>query len=89
MKYSEMNKHQKMAVRAIKEAFNWNVGGWYNNIMDGMEEDIPSIEVAKEIVYNEAMANAPKEIRFAGKEFCEKIVNHHFNKDEDAQEIWG
>ena len=89
MKYKDMNKHQQAAVRAIKKEFNWLVGGWYNCYQDGYEEDIPTLEEAKETVYDEAMSTSPKEIRFAGEEFCRGIVEKLFKTDIDAQELWG
>lgn len=89
MKYRDMNKHEQAAYRAIKKEFNWLVGGWYNCMQDGYEEDIPELEDAKDCVYEEAMSNNPKEIRFAGEEFCRRIVEKLFNTDEDAYELWG
>ena len=88
-KYNDMNKHEQAAYRAIKKEFNWLVGGWYNCFQDGYEEDIPTLEEAKEAVYEEAMSNNPKEIRFAGEEFCRAYVEELFQKDEDVEEIWG
>ena len=95
-----MNGHEKIAARNIQGAFNWLVGGWYNCLQDGYEEDIPSLEEAKETVYAEAMNNfyksggevygrAPKEMRFAGEEFCRELVEELFLNDGDAEEIWG
>lgn len=95
-----MNGHEKIAAKNIKGAFNWLVGGWYNCMQDGYEEDIPTLEEAKEAVYDEAMNNlytgggeacgkAPKEMRFAGEEFCRAYVEELFQKDEDVEEIWG
>lgn len=100
MKMKNMNGHEKIAARNIKEAFNWMVGGWYNCIMDGYEEDVPTLEEAKETVYSEAMTTlfrggsatngrAPKEMRFAGEEFCRSYVDKLFAEDSDALEIWG
>lgn len=95
-----MNGHEKIAAKNIEGAFNWLVGGWYNCLQDGYEEDIPSLEEAKETVYCEAMNNfyksggevygrAPKEMRFAGEEFCRELVEELFLNDGDAEEIWG
>ena len=95
-----MNGHEKIAAKNIQGAFNWLVGGWYNCLQDGYEEDIPSLEEAKETVYAEAMNNfyksggevygrAPKEMRFAGEEFCRELVEELFLNDGDAEEIWG
>lgn len=95
-----MNKHEQIAAKNIEGAFNWLVGGWYNCFLDGLDEDIPSLEEAKETVYAEAMNNlyrngseligrAPKEMRFAGEEFCRELVEELFLNDGDAEEIWG
>lgn len=95
-----MNGHEKIAAKNIQGAFNWLVGGWYNCFQDGYEEDIPSLEEAKETVYDEAMNNlyrgggeiygrAPKEMRFAGEEFCRELVEELFLNDSDAEELWG
>lgn len=95
-----MNGHEKIAAKNIEGAFNWLVGGWYNCFLDGLDEDIPSLEEAKEVVYAEAMNNlyrggneiigrAPKEMRFAGEEFCRELVEELFLNDGDAEEIWG
>ena len=95
-----MNKHEQIAAKNIEGAFNWFVGGWYNCFLDGLDEDIPSLEEAKEAVYEEAMNNlyrngneivgrAPKEMRFAGEEFCRELVEELFLNDGDAEEIWG
>lgn len=95
-----MNGHEKIAAKNIQGAFNWLVGGWYNCFQDGYEEDIPSLEEAKETVYDEAMNNlyrgggeiygrAPKEMRFAGEEFCRELIEELFLNDSDAEELWG
>ena len=95
-----MNKHEQIAAKNIEGAFNWLVGGWYNCFLDGLDEDIPSLEKAKETVYAEAMNNlyrggneiigrAPKEMRFAGEEFCRELVEELFLNDGEAEEIWG
>lgn len=95
-----MNKHEKIAAKNIEGAFNWGVGEWYNCFLDGLDEDIPSLEEAKETVYIEAMNNlyksgneiygrAPKEMRFAGEEFCRELVEELFLNDGCVEEIWG
>lgn len=85
----KMNGHEKKAARAIKEEFNWIVGGWYNSMQDGYEDEIPTLQEAKDSVYEEAMSNHEKEIRFAGEEFCRAYVEKLFAEDEDAEELWG
>lgn len=95
-----MNRHEKIAAKNIEGAFNWGVGEWYNCFLDGLDEDIPSLEEAKETVYIEAMNNlyksgneiygrAPKEMRFAGEEFCRELVEELFLNDDVVEEIWG
>lgn len=100
MAKNTMTGHEKVAAKNIKGAFNWLVGGWYNCLQDGMEEDIPSLAEAVEEVYNSAMndaygvgycgyGKAPKEMRFAGEQFCRETVAKLFAKDDDAFELWG
>lgn len=95
-----MNRHEKIAAKNIEGAFNWGVGEWYNCFLDGLDEDIPSLEEAKETVYIEAMNNlyksgneiygrAPKEMRFAGEEFCRELIEELFLNDGCVEEIWG
>lgn len=100
-KVKEMNEHEKIAYRNVKGVFNWEVGGWYNCILDGCEEYIPdTLEEAKDIIYNESMTDsagagwfmvngAPREMRFAGTEFIKECIDHLFAKDEygDISEI--
>ena len=91
----EMNEIEKIAYKNIKVIFNWEVGGWYNCIMDHCEEYIPdTIEEAKEIIYEESLndaskpgwygtGKAPREMRFAGAQFIREVIDHLFKKDED------
>lgn len=92
-----MTKHEKIAARNIKGAFNYEIGGLYNSYLDG-EEINYTLEEAKNMVYNCAMSGlygpytvlynaAPKEMRFAGKEFCMNYINKLFAKDDDVAEI--
>lgn len=94
----KLNGHEKTAATNIKNAFEWIVGGYYNCMQDGEEEYIPTLEEAKEEVYNSAMNNlyrkgyegfgkAPKEMRFAGEEFCRCYVEKLFDEDSDVAEI--
>lgn len=82
-----LNGHEKKAARAIKEEFNWIVGGWYNSMQDGYEDEIPTLQEAKDSVYEEAMSNHEKEIRFAGEEFCRAYIEKLFAKDAYVAEI--
>ena len=89
-KVKEMNFHEKMAYKIIKSTFNYSVGGWYNAILDGYEEEsnIPkSLDEAKELIYKWSVAESPKEMRFATSEFIKICINHLFKKDEDVKEI--
>ena len=98
-KVSAMNAIEKIAYKNIKGVFQYEVGGWYNCIMDHCEEYIPdTMEQAKQIVYEESLTDyaeqgiyrcgkAPKEMRFAGAEFIWECINHLFATDEDAKEI--
>lgn len=95
----EMNGIEKIAYSNIKGIFEWNVGGWYNDLQDGNEEYIPSLDEAKKFVYEDALENyarsgiyscdrAPREMRLAGKEFIMSVINHLFDTDGDAQALW-
>lgn len=94
-----MDGIEKIAYRNIKGVFNWEVGGWYNCILDGCEEYIPdTLEEAKNLIYFGCMEDsagdgwykcggAPREMRFAGKEFIMMVIDKLFAKDEDIAEI--
>ena len=99
-KVNEMNGTEKIAWKNIKNIFNYDVGGWYNDLQDGNEEYIPdSIEVAKNLVYGDAMndyskysghyavGRAPREMRFAGSEFIRECIDYLFQNDGDVEEI--
>ena len=92
-----MTKHEQIAARNIKGAFNWEVGGVYNAYLDGEDINI-SMEEMKQMVYDCAMVDmycgglcqldcAPREMRFAGKEFCMKYIDKLFANDPDVAEI--
>jgi len=81
--------NERTAMLAIRHTSNYLIGGWYNSMLDGYEEDIPdTIESAKQIVYEEAMEYAPKEIRFAGTRFCKSRIDRIFESDSDVKEIF-
>lgn len=93
-----MTKHEKIAARNIRAAFNFEVGGAYNAYLDGEEGEFPTIEEMKKYVYDCAISDyygpglcqvglAPKEMRFAGKEFCMKYIDKLFAEDGDVAEI--
>lgn len=81
-----MTKHEKIAARNLRAAFNFEVGGTYNAYLDGENIDI-SIEEMKDYIYNCAMNLAPREMRFAGKEFCMNYLDKLFAEDGDVAEI--
>ena len=98
-KIAEMTGNEKIAYRNIKGVFNWEVGGWYNCVLDGCEEYIPDTEEeAKAWIYDESLVDtagpgwfhsgrAPKEMRFAGTEFIKECIDHLFRIDGDVAVI--
>lgn len=90
MKYKDMDKHQQLVVRTAKAICNYEIGGWINLIYDGDDyaDYIPATrEDAVNWVCNMVADEAPKEARFAGKEFLEMVVRCCFKKDADIEEI--
>lgn len=95
---TKLNGHEKIAARNIKGAFNWEFGGMYNSFLDG-ETEFPTLNQMKDIVYDCAMNDdyriagsvhydrAPKEMRFAGEDFCRKYIDKLFDEDPDVAEI--
>ena len=89
------NGWEKIAKRNLKYAYNWTVGGMENSLEDGQitqeRFDKWIAEQALEGVYSEGITThydegisggeAPKEMRFAGKEFCYKYLISLFKKD--------
>lgn len=94
-----MTGNEKIAKKNIVNAFNYIIGGWYNSVIDGYAEDVPDTkkdainevyECAVQNLYGpgyEGFNKAPKEMRFAGKEFCMNLINKLFESDDDALEI--
>lgn len=89
--------HEKIAARNLRGAFNFEIGGIYNSYLDG-EEITYTLEEAKDMVYDCAMSDlygpgtvlygaAPREMRFAGKDFCMKYIDKLFANDSDVAEI--
>lgn len=90
--------HERIAARNIKGAFNWEFGGIYNAFQDGEEINL-TLNQMKDIIYDCAMdadyrtpgccgsGRAPKEMRFAGTEFCRNYIDKLFAKDPDVKEI--
>lgn len=91
--------HEKIAMRNIRNAINWIVGGYYNCLQDNILEYLPdSLESLENEIYASAMDNlympgcefggrAPKEMRFAGTEFCRAYIHWKLSEDGDTQEI--
>lgn len=91
--------HEIIAMRNIRHAINWIVGGHYNSLQDGYLEYLPdSLESLENEVYTSAMENlygpgfeaggrAPKEMRFAGADFCREYIHWKLSRDGDTQEI--
>lgn len=90
--------HERIAAKNIKGAFNAEFGGVYNEYQDGYEITL-TLNQMKDIVYDCAMdadyrvqgvvhyGRAPKEMRFAGTEFCRNYIDKLFAKDPDVKEI--
>lgn len=95
-KYKEMNEFEKLAYRNARNIFNYEVGGWYNCILDHCEEYIPdSLSEAKDIIYDETLTchstggghfstRSIPEIRFAGEAFIRECIDFLFRKDADG-----
>ena len=92
-----MTGHEKIAARNLRGAFNFEIGGIYNSYLDGEEINV-TLEEMKDIVYDCAMNDlygpgtvlygaAPREMRFAGKDFCIKYIDKLFANDSDVAEI--
>lgn len=93
-----MTGHERIAASNIKACFNYEIGAIYNSWLDGYFEDIPTLEEAKDMIYTLSMHDrygsgysvvdgAPKEMRFAGKEFCKRYIDKLFANDSDVAEI--
>ena len=95
-----MTGHEKIAARNIKGAFDWIIGENYNSYQDGYEDNISDMtaEEWKDYIYDEALnslympgmcasGRAPKEMRFAGENFCRGYIDKLWDKDEDIKEL--
>ena len=94
----KMTGHEKIAAKNIRGAFNWIVGGYYNCIQDDELECLPkSKQELFDEIYSSAFTDryvcggcvgaAPKEMKFAGTEFCRAYLEKLMNTDSDIQEI--
>lgn len=91
--------HERIAMRNIRYAINWIVGGYYNCIQDNIPEYLPtSRESLEQEIYGSAMENlygdgfeqigrAPREMRFAGEAFCRAYIKWKLSRDGDVQDI--
>ena len=77
-----MTGHERIAVRNIKKAFNYEIGGIYNSYLDG-EEITYTLEEAKDMVYDCAVNN----LYGPGIDFCIKYIEKLFDEDPDVAEI--
>ena len=94
-----MTGNEKIAYRNVRGAFNWIVGGYYNCLQDDDTDYLPeSREALINEIYDSAMNNlytpgfeqigkAPKEMRFAGKEFIMERIEKLAESDGDFVEI--
>lgn len=92
---TQNNGWEKIAKRNLKNAYNWRVGEIWNAVQDGdMTEEQFNNWIQTEAlddIYHEAITTlytgdscggeAPKEMRFAGKDFCYKYLISLFKKD--------
>lgn len=92
---TQNNGWERIAKRNLKNAYNWNFGGMYNDFQDGNitkeEFDNWVNTIALDQIYLEGITtrytgdsaggDAPKEMRFAGKDFCYKYLISLFKKD--------
>ena len=92
-----MTGHEKIDERNIRGGFKCKICGIYNSYLNG-EEITYTLEEAKNMVYDCAMSDlygpgtvlygaAPREMRFAGKDFCIKYIDKLFANDSDVAEI--
>ncbi len=93
-----MTGHERIAAKNIRGAIHWIVGGYYNAYQDGYDEYVPkSKQSIIEEVYDAVMSDAygytfnfgraPREMRFAGKEFIMNYITKKINEDEDVAEL--
>lgn len=90
-KTSTGNKHQKIAAKNLKNAYNWNVGSYENSVQDGELEEMPPVEQlfnmvlaeAKGSLYEDGYAGgkAPISMRLAGDKFLRETLKDLFEAD--------
>ena len=90
-KYKEMNGNEKIAYRNTKYAFQYEVGGIENEVLDGWREEMPTYEELEELVYDATttatygdgyMSCRPtKEVTFAGEKFIREVIRHFLDTE--------
>ncbi len=92
---TQNNGWERIAKKNLKNTYNWIVGETENGVLDGdvTQEEFQNWMTtdALEEIYHEAITTlytgdscggeAPKEMRFAGKDFCYKYLISLFKKD--------
>lgn len=90
-----MTKHQKDALKNLRGAYDFVVGGYENSVQDGDMEEMPAVEDLFNEVYGEAMStrygmvgglsisggDAPICMKFAGKAFIREQLAKLFRDD--------
>lgn len=90
-----MTKHQKDALKNLRGAYNFVLGGYENSVQDGTMEELPAVEDLFNEVYSEAMNTrydmteslsisggyAPICMKFAGKAFIREQLANMFKTD--------
>lgn len=91
--------NERIAMKNIRHAIDWIVGGYYNAIQDGEEDCLPvSYQALADEIYDSSMNNlyavgmeafgrAPREMRFAGTEFAKAYIEFKLSKDDDVVAI--
>lgn len=84
-------KREEMVMRLIAQKYNWVVGGFENEILDGERDQMPTQQTIEEHIYDEVMDAdglevgfnifpIKKDIRFLGTEKIKKMINEFYNK---------
>lgn len=90
-----MTKHQEDALKNLRGAYDFVVGGYENSVQDGDMEEMPAVEDLFDEVYGEAMStrygmvgglsisggDAPICMKFAGKAFIREQLAKMFQAD--------
>lgn len=87
-----MTKHQEEALKNIRHGYNWVVGGIENSVQDGKLDEMHTVDVMFEEVYDEVTSctfgagfcdskGAPICMKFAGKAFIREQIAKMFRED--------